>query len=118
MELLLGQQAKLMEEQLRRRLIEINDQIKRLQKERDTVEARLAVQAKQKAPAAKPAQAEVTCPKCGRDHDFLTDAGGYLAHVLEDPSDTDLLDSGKPLFCPACGEVFLFKKATTVKGRR
>lgn len=54
------------------------------------------------------------CPKCGRDKDFLTDEGGVLIHVLEDPDDTELLSANKPLFCPNCGEVFLYAATPAV----
>lgn len=83
---------------LERRLKEIQDEVARLEGERVTTRTHLEA-----------LRRELThCPKCGREEDFLTDGGGYLAHVLEEPDDTDLLTPGKPLFCPACGEVFLY----------
>lgn len=86
-------------ERLAKRLSETDAYLLRLQRERADAQRKLALLR----------AAEVTCPKCGRDHDFLTDEGGYLAHVLEDASDQELLSPGKPLYCPTCGEVFLYR---------
>lgn len=107
-----------MEKKLKERLKEIDRSIERLQRERGIVEARLkqldAARPKPTAKAAPKAPA-VRCPRCGRDRDFLTDNGGYLGHVLEDSADTDALEPGKPLFCPNCGEVFLYQPAAPVR---
>jgi ribosomal protein S27AE len=105
-----------LEAQIRRRVRDIEDELQRLQNERTALEVRAAKMAtarkvrKEKATAAavRRKHPSVVCPRCGRDRDFLTDADGYLAHVLEEPGDTELLTDGKPLFCPACGEVFLY----------
>lgn len=85
-------------ERLTRRMAEIELDLERLEEKRK--ETRRALETAR-------AQANM-CPKCGRAEDFLTDEGGYLAHVLEDKNDTDLLEPGKPLYCPDCGEVFLY----------
>jgi ribosomal protein S27AE len=106
--------------QVRRRLRDIDTDIERLREERRVLKDRLrrlerdARQGvdRRKARTVEPAKDRgnaAMCPRCGRDRDFLTDADGYLAHVLEEPGDTELLAEGKPLFCPACGEVFLWK---------
>jgi predicted RNA-binding Zn-ribbon protein involved in translation (DUF1610 family) len=102
-----------LESQLRRRLRDIDGEIARLTSDRKDLEARLKTMETQKSRSKstkkKPARSTgVECPRCGRDRDFLTDADGYLAHVLEEPGDTEMLADGKPLFCPACGEVFLY----------
>jgi ribosomal protein S27AE len=83
---------------LEQRLREIEEEIVRLEGERAMTKQHL-----------EDLRRRLTiCPKCGRDRDFLADADGVLVHVLEDPEDTDLLEAGKPLFCPKCGEVFLY----------
>lgn len=86
---------------LEKHLADLNHQLAKLEQERVDTKRRLEA-----------LRQELTiCPKCGRDRDFLADEGGFLAHVLEDPEDTELLTAGKPLFCPACGEVFLYQGA-------
>ncbi len=90
------------------RLAELELELEALEKERQMVQTELET-----------LRRELTiCPKCGRDKAFLTDEGGVLIHVLEDPDDTELLSPGKPLYCPTCGEVFLYAgpvPATPVK---
>lgn len=86
--------------ELERSLAEVEMELEEKQRERDEIQGRLQ--------ALRDAYNH--CPRCGRDRDFLTDEGGYLAHVLEDPNDTELLDPGKPLYCPDCGEVFLYSR--------
>src|ERR1041385_4666472 len=78
MELLLAKQASLKHVESRERIKEIDRWIERLTKERaDLVRKASRAPPKRNTPI-------VECPRCGRDHDFLTDNGGYLAHVLED----------------------------------
>ncbi len=101
--------------QVRRRIRDIDQEIERLDNQRDALKRRAKELEKaqsartKKARRVAPASGGVACPRCGRDHDFLTDADGFLAHVLEEPEDTELLTPGKPLFCPACGDVFLYE---------
>lgn len=101
--------------QIRRRIRDIGTEIDRLDRERDSLKKRVRELEKAQATRTKkarqvaPSTGGVSCPRCGRDRDFLTDADGFLAHVLEEPEDTELLSSGKPLFCPACGDVFLYE---------
>jgi ribosomal protein S27AE len=84
--------------QLERRLHSIDEEMARLLKEKVDTQHHL-----------ERLRLQLTmCPKCGRDSDFLTDEGGVLIHVLEDARDTDLLSPGKPLYCPGCGDVFLY----------
>lgn len=88
------------EEQSRlvKRLAEIESSLSRLQDERVETKRRLEEIRIQ----------NTNCPKCGREKDFLTDDEGVLVHVLEDPDDVELLSPGKPLYCPACGDVFIY----------
>ena len=109
MQFLIAKEATFAHDDLRDRLKEIQRSITRLEKERATLEARLKQRSARGANPKAPTAGAVSCPKCGRDRDFLTDNGGYLGHVLEDSQDTDALEPGKPLFCPACGDVFLYK---------
>lgn len=112
MQILVAQQALHQEQHLSDRLTEIERSMRRLQEERRRVVEKLAALRRTRtAPVTVDARLDVHCPKCGRDSDFLTDNGGYLGHVLEDPHDTENLEPGKPLFCPDCGEVFLFPRA-------
>lgn len=84
--------------EVERRLAEVNTDLLHLEKERSTLQQQV-----------QDLRRSLTmCPKCGRAKDFLADEGGVLIHVLEEPDDTDLLVPGKPLFCPACGDVFLY----------
>lgn len=86
-------------EELERRLAALELRLDELARERESTQKRLAG-----------VRAQLNhCPKCGRRRDFLTDEGGFLAHVLEDSQDTELLTPDKPLFCPDCGEVFLYR---------
>jgi hypothetical protein len=117
MQFLVTKQAIIMEDQLRARLAEIDRTVDRLRKEREIVESRLKRLEGPRAPKAS-AKPLVLCPKCGRDRDFMIDRGGYLGHVLEDPDDIEDLEPNKPIFCPACGEVFLFQKTATVSKKK
>ena len=100
LQILLSKEARAQQGQLRRRLKEVDQSVRRLQAERSAIEERLRRLNR---------DATVSCPKCGRASDFLTDNGGYLGHVLEDPADNETLEPGKPLYCPDCGDVFLYR---------
>lgn len=116
MQILVAQQALHQEQHLVDRLAEIERSIRRFQEERRRVLERLDnVRRVRRAPVTTTARLDIHCPKCGRDRDFLADNGGYLGHVLEDPHDTENLEPGKPLFCPDCGEVFLFPRAVPTR---
>jgi hypothetical protein len=120
MRILVAQQAPIMEEQLRQRLKEIDRNIERLRREHDVVAQRLKLLETSNARASAAKAPLVACPKCGRDRDFMIDRGGFLGHVLEDADDVEDLEPGKPIFCPACGEVFLYGRTTVApkKGGR
>lgn len=119
MELLLARQARLLEESLKDKLVELERNITRMQREREAIRSKLMHYNMVRKHGDKPKVTPlVSCQKCGRDRDFLTDNGGYLAHVLEDPEDTEALQPGKPLFCPGCGDVFLFERLTAVKRKK
>ena len=119
MELLLARQARLLEESLKDKLLELERNMARMERERDAIRSKLIHYNMVRMHGEKPKVTPlVSCQKCGRDRDFLTDNGGYLAHVLEDPEDTEALQPGKPLFCPGCGDVFLFERLTAVKRKK
>src|ERR1051326_6662702 len=94
MHTLVLQQHHARNQELRRRLRTLDQDLSRLQRERERLARELAKHPNKAA--------LVTCPSCGRDHDFLIDNGGYLAHVLEDEHDTEAFEPGKPLFCTDC----------------
>lgn len=119
MELLLTKQARLLEASLKDKLIELERNIARLERERDAIRTKLINYNMVRNQGGKPKVIPlVSCHKCGRDRDFLTDNGGYLARVLEDPEDTEALQPGKPLFCPGCGDVFLFERLAAIKRKK
>lgn len=119
MQILVAQEELVHESQLRQRLKEIERSIERLRREEALVARRLE-RIRSKKAAGGTRAVPVSCPKCGRDRDFMVDRGGYLGHVLEDPDDVEDLEPGKPIFCPACGDVFLYARAAapTPKTRR
>jgi hypothetical protein len=119
MELLIARQARLLEQTLKDKLTELERNISRMERERDAIKSKLIHYDMVRMHGDKQKLVPlVSCLKCGRDRDFLTDNGGYLAHVLEDPQDVEALEPGKPLFCPGCGDVFLFERLTAVKRKK
>jgi len=96
-------------------------ELERRLRELDAIGARLSLdRAHAVERLAQLRKEHLACAKCGHTDGFLTDAGGYLARVLEDPTDTEMLQPGKPLYCPECGEVTLWDppRAPVARPRR